>query len=607
MSDRKRISRACDSCNALRTKCHPVDARYPCQHCLDTGTPCEFNRVRKKRGKAAATRREHDVSADLSNGSQNYYANEVRHGGQEVSHRATLPTLEQTAYVSQSPAAQDWANSLPSPALGMRSYDPPSAGGPNHNGHYPLPQSMPSPMGMPFLSHNLDEHQPAKFSQNPLSQFPSGPSPHLNHPFNLPPPVLARPTSSSGNEMNNLNRLFGPSAQSPRSLPGQSPLFGGSQGMFPRATSSTSEDHHLKYPVLAPHLHDLHFVPRQVLCDLLDTYFDNSPYVFGYVVRRASVLHRLQPRKTSTALVYAMLCGAAHTCEHPFLSSTPVARAKVVQRLFEMAVTALRPLQHDEIRGGGLDDVITYMQLGTIIAASEFKGVSLRWFHSAWTLAKELHLNRELTGTPEAHTTTEITKEERRRTWWLLYMIDRHLCLCYNKPLCFTDVECAHLYHPISDSRWTSDEDWDKTYDSHSLHSRNSMGLDETHGQLYEGRSRGPAFEVQGPGVFGFFLPLTVILGEICTLFMLKRFHLLAFDNVDYVKSQVQRHLAEYERSLARFDDADVHGQPNLLQHPRQFSENAFLPYARQLMHTMHIRECPPSSVIPSLTFEQTD
>ena len=63
---RRRISRACDQCNQLRTKC---DGRSPCAHCIGTNTfstqlpvtdypsefglGCEYVRERKKRGKAS--------------------------------------------------------------------------------------------------------------------------------------------------------------------------------------------------------------------------------------------------------------------------------------------------------------------------------------------------------------------------------------------------------------------------------------------------------------------------------------------------------------------------------------------------------------------------
>lgn len=47
---RRRISRACDQCNQLRTKC---DGQSPCAHCVEFGLGCEYIRERKKRGKAS--------------------------------------------------------------------------------------------------------------------------------------------------------------------------------------------------------------------------------------------------------------------------------------------------------------------------------------------------------------------------------------------------------------------------------------------------------------------------------------------------------------------------------------------------------------------------
>ena len=112
-----------------------------------------------------------------------------------------------------------------------------------------------------------------------------------------------------------------------------------------------------------------------------------------------------------------------------------------------------------------LDNVATYIHLAVIVSASEYKAASTRWWNAAWTLARELKLGRESPGavesdnphgddlsadgtSPEQATTranmkeslaanlpgvpNEEEREERRRVWWLLYTIDRHLALCYN-------------------------------------------------------------------------------------------------------------------------------------------------------------------------------
>jgi hypothetical protein len=131
-----------------------------------------------------------------------------------------------------------------------------------------------------------------------------------------------------------------------------------------------------------------------------------------------------------------------------------------------------------------LDDIATYMNLGVVTSASEYKAASLRWWNAAWSLARELKLGREIAqdpaaksdpegdmdltdcsrsgaqvpvGTPAAAIVEEM-KEERRRLWWLLYMIDRHLGLCYNRPLAMLDNECEDLYQPVPDTLWQTGE-----------------------------------------------------------------------------------------------------------------------------------------------------
>merc|ERR1712169_175277 len=64
---RRRISRACDQCNQLRTKC---DGQHPCAHCIEFGLQCEYARERKKRGKASRKDIAARASAEGSNGTK---------------------------------------------------------------------------------------------------------------------------------------------------------------------------------------------------------------------------------------------------------------------------------------------------------------------------------------------------------------------------------------------------------------------------------------------------------------------------------------------------------------------------------------------------------
>ncbi len=94
-----------------------------------------------------------------------------------------------------------------------------------------------------------------------------------------------------------------------------------------------------------------------------------------------------------------------------------------------------------EMHFGNLDDVATYVNLGVVTSASEYKAASLRWWNAAWSLAREMRLGKEIvTPPPDLYdedtagnnenrmtypTVTEEQREERRRMWWLLYTMDR--------------------------------------------------------------------------------------------------------------------------------------------------------------------------------------
>lgn len=440
----------------------------------------------------------------------------------------------------------------------------------------------------------------------------------------------------------------------------------------------------LRYPVLRPLLpHISAIIPIGLACDLLDLYFcstmqsfmqPQSPYVIGYIFRKRSFLRQSNPRPCSPALLASMLWVAAQTSESAFLTSAPSARGKICQKLLELTVGLLKPLVHTPIDGsqnygsnmvfngvalggfgvgipgqahgvedgtpgatGALDDVATYIHLATVVSASEYKAASLRWWNAAWSLARELKLGRELPPNPEpthpdgpeaeaeatgerghpsnsmGHTNqpgfvSEEEREERRRIWWLLYIVDRHLALCYNRPLFLLDVECESLLHPDNDMVWQAGE----YYPS------------ETHAETIHYRRRGPGFECTSHSLFGYFLPLMTILGEIVDLNQARnhpRFGMY-FKNSsgwDEQVAEISRQLEAYGRSLQEFeshhltiqdqpkdnvngtesgtaahDETSPHSVGTTNSNQQRMTETTLqtkivVAYSTHLMHTMHI------------------
>lgn len=344
-----------------------------------------------------------------------------------------------------------------------------------------------------------------------------------------------------------------------------------------------------------------------------------SPYVLGFVFRKRAFLHPTKPRQCQPALLASMLWVAAQTSDAPLLTSVPSARGKICQKLLELTVGLLKPLIHtssgeaspvlgpiaegvslgglgvalpgsmsmDALSGeygafgaaGNLDDVITYIHLATVVSASEYKGASLRWWNAAWSLARELKLGRELppSGPPmnrerveldeskDEHDlyrnhpgyVTEEEREERRRIWWLVYIVDRHLALCYNRPLFFLDVECDGLLQPMDDSIWQSG-DFGYGYATRNTDPTILGSLPEGV-KSHDGRHAGISFECRGHSIFGYFLPLMVILGEIVDLHHAKqhpRFGAIFRSARAFEKqaAEITGHLEMYGNSLKTFE-----------------------------------------------------
>ncbi|RFU28176.1 hypothetical protein B7463_g8162, partial [Scytalidium lignicola] len=376
-------------------------------------------------------------------------------------------------------------------------------------------------------------------------------------------------------------------------------------------TTSTQNQHHasaqaqrnqspsIRYPVLAPLIpHIRKIISTSHACELLDYYFTSSsfnqihpisPYVLGYVFRKESFLQQENPRKCSPALLASILWISAHSSDATFLTTPPSARSRICKQLLNLIHRLLKPHTDDVLSDGamshfaktlvdgkainsiyispdgtnesgtdikrgcnnGLDDVMTYVHLATVSSASEYKGASLHWWNEAWTLARRLKLGREvptdLSGQNQLDlqdayyaevTITEEAREERRRVWWLLYIVDRHLSLCFNKPLFFLDAECDQLLQPMDDKMWQIGDFTSKPQPPNPP------------------RCRGPSFGCTGHSIFGYFLPLMTILGEIVDLKHARnhpRFG-LGFPSIQRYANEISAHLDIYKQSLNEFE-----------------------------------------------------
>jgi hypothetical protein len=289
--------------------------------------------------------------------------------------------------------------------------------------------------------------------------------------------------------------------------------------------------------------------------DLGVTVFQSrSPYNLANIFRKSSFLRLKEPRSTSPALLAAILFVAAQTCDQKIFRRRTYLRARICDELLAITVRLLgdaspepsssvipNPLEpvaaspasrvptsahtntgtwaatfqtrpnddYDRIKASfTLDHVVACILCGIVLSGSDLKFDCLVWFDKARMMALILELNREQDDRSQgqkdpsmiiqdilAH---EERKEEWRRTWWLLYAMDRHLALCYNAPIHLLDTKCQE-YQPLGDEQWQQ------------------LDLNLAVAQSPQ-RPFGPPSEISGPGFFQSFLPCMVVLGDIVAL-----------------------------------------------------------------------------------------
>lgn len=306
----------------------------------------------------------------------------------------------------------------------------------------------------------------------------------------------------------------------------------------PPATRQTSQECH--YPVLNPLLPMLReFMPDALSFGLLEAYFElwslhgapKNLFAPCSVFQKRAFLTQINPRRTSKVLLASMLWLAAQNADVPLLSSSSGKRKYVRRKLLELVTNLLKPLSEMAFSGyeglgdsnsGGtssqyLDECMAYVHLAMVTSASAFTRASLRWWNMAFSLAREIDLHQPLlehdvcmaddtmcsSSTQESpaietpnrvHGTSGRTGfliEERKRLWWFLYTMDRHISFLFNKPLSLLDSECSSLERPISELSWQNGQEQDEDAVGH-----------------------GPWYYCTGVDFFQFFTPLMALLGE---------------------------------------------------------------------------------------------
>ncbi|KIX01822.1 uncharacterized protein Z518_09549 [Rhinocladiella mackenziei CBS 650.93] len=329
-------------------------------------------------------------------------------------------------------------------------------------------------------------------------------------------------------------------------------------------------------------------------------------HIHNFILRRCDILDPVQPRKTHPALIGSMLFVAALSDKALGLFSGPEERDRVCKYLSLLTYRLLSPSRYEPLLSQedlglppsfgsdpgwsnedlrraldpqqqsdafpiawGTDYIIAFIHVASVISGSEKKAASIRWWNVAFNLARDLKLNQEIESYILQHDDGEdrpninckcslnqdassgfigeVHREERRRTWWLLFLMDRHLALCYNRPLALLDAECKDLLLPLDDVTWQSGA----LPHSHGTRADGPRCMLLPSGR---GRFHGAPNTYSGPGLFEFFLPLMTITGHLLDYNRAKNNPVLAAAGSSMWSSQERQILRELDHYQATLD-----------------------------------------------------
>ncbi|KAL4866124.1 hypothetical protein BDV12DRAFT_199445 [Aspergillus spectabilis] len=565
---RLRVLRACDHCSQSKQRC---DGERPCQRCSARNIACQYEKLVRKRGRRRRAKLASITHRTLAPGppSLNDLINpelgtspKDTHGRDEIHNmqrRDTNP-LSTPSYTDDST---------------RMTTDTRGTGGSNEadgrNDHFALDTTLPDPvmaqrdapgtaMPNPFLFQDVFFGVPGR--PNSQAAFTPGRVEHW-----LDKTASMTPASSRG--------LY--STVSHRGLQGTS------QRNHARGQKS--------YPCLEPLLPYLQgILAPSDAAEMLEIYFNEqrnpifkatSPYTLTHIIHPSSVLHPTAPRPTSSILLLVMLLCVAQTADIRIFDP-PGARQRIVLDLYRLALDLMEPVDWDNYfrtsdgwqfhpRGGfadkdgrssvshaaecglipdflGSTDVILAVVILTlVISGGHFKADCLKWLSKAVRLARASGLSMEdqalQTGIPSQLYLGQISprellivKEERRRLFWLIYCLDRHLAISFNATVNFPEGTFC-VAAPLSEELWQSLE----TINLNSIPAP----------QL------GPPTRITGYGFFEYFLPLATVLGHIIDFHHIQNHPLLGdtanhtgIHRIEALLTQREQDLAELKEQL---------------------------------------------------------
>ena len=189
-----------------------------------------------------------------------------------------------------------------------------------------------------------------------------------------------------------------------------------------------------------------------------------------------------------------------------------------------------------------------------VISGGHYKADSLKWRDKLIRLVRASGLNMEdqdidlgpvFCGLYNGDATFRrwmVAKEERRRLFWLIYCLDRHLALSFNMRISIAEgTFCVRT--PLPEKLW-------QTLDTADL---NSIPTNEL----------GPPSQISGTGFFEYFLPLARVLGHIIDLHHFKAHPTIGHFIPHEAIHRIETMIAQREQEVADLENQTDTSLPN--------------------------------------------
>ncbi|KAJ5714041.1 uncharacterized protein N7483_011222 [Penicillium malachiteum] len=497
-----RVLRACDSCTHSKQRC---DGQQPCQRCTERDEYCDYTKTVRKRG-----RRPRSDSVRL-------LRREQRSSTKNGSSQALAASPPDTV----------------------------------------VSKNTSSPDNQPTMSPIDSKGCMADISGTVLADHPT--SSTSGHAFN--PPISLQPEAFSGlpqdridNNPLETNQLpisptyISPAPTSPLRTFRERPL----ENISNISTNSPIKQTYRCLDLVMPHLQGI--LTLQEASEMLGIFFtedsnplfkSTSPYMLAQVLHPSTLLQDPKTRPISPALIAAVLFCVTQTADMRIFD-TPSARERKSVGLYRLSLDLLQsedpdnyfrtsdgwqfhshptsrspnnthPIPDGQPSGkallprqlGSTDIILAVAILTLAISGGHYKADSLKWKEKLIRLVRASGLSMEdqdidlgpvfcgLYNGDDTYRRWLISKEERRRLFWLIYAMDRHLGLSFNMRLGLPD-STFRVRTPLPEHIWKSLDTADLTY--------------------IPTCALGPPTQISGCGFFEYFLPLASLLGHIIDL-----------------------------------------------------------------------------------------